>query len=155
MDITYCYEKCSVGKAASERFLQQNNSALDAATDFRFFTEECAKTCIEHGAQKERSFMKYMVGKNDTGKTRALIKQSLDTDVPIFVLYDSKAESLRAKAYSYFGKSVRVITPQDFAVNGYTGDILVDDMDKAFNTLLAAYIHSYDFNVVGATLTED
>ena len=155
MDITYCYEHCPIGKAASEKFLQQNNSALDAATDFRFFTDECAKTCTAKRAVKERPFMKYMVGKNDTGKTRALIKQSIDTGVPIFVLYESKAESLRSKAYSYFGKAVKVVTPQDFALNSYTGDILVDDMDKAFNTLLAAYIHSYDFNVVGATLTED
>lgn len=155
MDITYCYEHCQIGKAASEKFLQQNNSALDAATDFRFFVDDCAKTCAVQEAVKERPFMKYMVGKNDTGKTRALIKQSLDTGIPIFVLYESKAESLRSKAYSYFGKTVKVVTPQDFTSNSYTGDILVDDMDKAFNTLLAAYIHSYDFNVVGATLTED
>ena len=45
MDITYCYEKCEVGKAAAQRFLDINNSAFDAATDFRFFTDECSKTC--------------------------------------------------------------------------------------------------------------
>lgn len=99
--------------------------------------------------------MKFIIGENDTGKTKALIKQSLDTGIPIFVLYESKADSLRSKAYSYFGKTVKVVTPQDFALNTYTGDILVDDMDKVFNTLLATFIHSYDFNVVGATLTED
>ena len=99
--------------------------------------------------------MKVIVGKNDSGKTRALIKQSLDLDIPIFALYDGKAESLRAKSASYFGKAVRVVTPQDFACGDYTGDILVDDMEKAFSTLLTAFIHSNDFNVVGATITED
>ena len=89
MNITYCYEKCPIGKTASERFLQQNNSVLDAVTDFQFFTEECAKTCTEQSTPKEVSFMKYMIGKNDTGKTRALIKQSIDTDVPIFALYEN------------------------------------------------------------------
>jgi hypothetical protein len=99
--------------------------------------------------------MKIIVGKNDSGKTRALIKQSLDMDIPIFALYDGKAESLRAKSISYFGKPVRVVTPREFSCNEYTGDILVDDMEKAFSALLAAFIHSHDFNVVTATVTED
>lgn len=153
MNIEYCYEKCKIGRKAAEKFLADNNSALDAATDFRFFTDECSKTCKNKNTGS--TYMKFTVGKNDTGKTRALLKQSLDTGVPIFVLYEHKAESLREKSFSYFGKAARVVTPQDFANGDYSGDILVDDMDKAFNTLLAAYIHSYDFNVVGATLTED
>ena len=99
--------------------------------------------------------MKLIVGKNDSGKTRALIKQSLDTNIPIFVLYESKADSLRAKSLTYFDKLVRVVTPTDFVNAGYSGPILVDDMDKAFHTLLAAYVHSYDFTIAGATLTED
>lgn len=99
--------------------------------------------------------MKLIVGKNDTGKTRMLIKQSLDSGIPIFALYESKAESLRAKALSYFGKAVFVVTPSDFIHRTYTGDILVDDMEKAFTALLAAYVHSSDFNVVTATVTED
>jgi hypothetical protein len=98
--------------------------------------------------------MKIIVNKNCTGKTRALIEQSLDSNIPIFVLYEGKAESLREKSLSYFDKVVRVITPQDFA-NGYTGSILVDDMDKVFHTLLADFVHSYDFAVAGATITED
>ena len=99
--------------------------------------------------------MKVIVGKNDSGKTRALIKQSLDMDIPIFALYDGKAESLRAKSISYFGKQVRVVTPQDFSCNEYAGDILVDDMEKAFSALLASFVHTHDFNVVAATITED
>jgi hypothetical protein len=99
--------------------------------------------------------MKLIVGKNDTGKTRALIEHSLETDIPIFALYDSKAESLRAKSISYFGKAARVITPNDMVQNQYVGDILVDDIDKAFTALLADFVKSYGFNVAGATITED
>lgn len=98
--------------------------------------------------------MKFIVDKNCTGKTRALIKQSLDKNIPIFALYTSKAESLREKSLAYFDRVVQVVTPQDFA-NGYTGPIFVDDMDKAFHTLLAAHVNSFDFSVVGATLTDD
>lgn len=99
--------------------------------------------------------MKLIVGKNDSGKTRVLIKHSLDTGIPIFALYDSKAESIRAKAISYFGKPVHVVTPNDFMQGTYTGEILVDDMEKAFTSLLATYLHTSDFNVVAATATDD
>ena len=98
--------------------------------------------------------MKLIVNKNCTGKTRALIKQSLDNDIPIFALYAGKAESLREKSLAYFDKIVRVVMPQDFTA-GYSGPILVDDMDKTFNTLLATYLNSYNFSIVGATVTED
>ena len=98
--------------------------------------------------------MKIIINKNCTGKTRELIKQSLDNDIPIFALYEGKAESLREKSLSYFGRVVKVVTPSDFA-NGYAGAILVDDMDKVFHTLLADFVHSYNFNIAGATITED
>jgi hypothetical protein len=99
--------------------------------------------------------MKIIVGKNDSGKTRMLIKQSIDSGIPIFALYESKADSLRAKALSYFGKPVMVVTPNDFMQGMYTGEILVDDMEKAFTSLLATYLHTSDFNVVAATVTDD
>ena len=99
--------------------------------------------------------MKIIVGKNSTGKTRALIKQSIEQGIPIFALYEGKAESLRAKAFSYFGKPIDVVTPADFASGSYNGDILVDDMEKAFTTLLANYLKTSNFNVVSATVTED
>jgi hypothetical protein len=99
--------------------------------------------------------MKLIVGKNDSGKTRTLIEHSLATGIPIFALYDSKAESLRAKSLSYFNTLVGVVTAQDISSGNYKGDILVDDLEKAFSQLLATCTQSYEFNVVGATLTED
>jgi hypothetical protein len=45
MDFSYCNEKCPIGKQKSEEFLKANNSAYDAFIDFRFFADECYKTC--------------------------------------------------------------------------------------------------------------
>jgi hypothetical protein len=98
--------------------------------------------------------MKFIIDKNCTGKTRRLIKQSLDTEVPIFALHAGKAMSLREKSISYFDKLVHVVTPQDFS-DGYTGQILVDDMETVFKNLLAAYVKSEDFDIVTATMTEE
>jgi hypothetical protein len=99
--------------------------------------------------------MKLIVGKNDSGKTRELIKYSLDNDIPIFALYDGKAESIRAKSVSYFGKRARVITPNDLTTGEPVGEILVDDLEKAFAMLLADFVRSTNFTVAGATITDD
>lgn len=99
--------------------------------------------------------MKIILGKNDTGKTRTLIEQSIINDIPIFALTSSKADSLQAKSISYFGKLVKVVTADDLACRNYSGDILVDDMEKLFTTLLAAYTKSSDYNIVAATVTEE
>ena len=53
MDITYCYEKCQIGKAAAKALLETNNSAFDAATDFNSFAENCFSRCpykVAHGS---------------------------------------------------------------------------------------------------------
>jgi hypothetical protein len=46
-DIKYCGTVCEKGKKASESCLNENNSAFDAALDFRLFVEECKKTCTK------------------------------------------------------------------------------------------------------------
>jgi hypothetical protein len=48
VDIEYCGEVCEVGKAKSKVLLADNNSACDAAIDFRFFIEDCQKTCTRN-----------------------------------------------------------------------------------------------------------
>jgi hypothetical protein len=97
--------------------------------------------------------MKLIIGKNDSGKTRELIKQSLETNTPIFALYESKAEAIRNKSFSYFGKIATVLTPND--LTSYSGEILVDDLEKAFAALLADYVGFTNFTIAGATITED
>lgn len=99
--------------------------------------------------------MKLIVGKNDSGKTRELIRYSLDKDIPIFALYSSKAESIRAKSINYFGKLVKVLTPNDIAQNSYTGDLLVDDIENVFTALLSDFVKSPGITIAGATITED
>jgi hypothetical protein len=44
-NLEYCYEKCELGKAKGKEFIEENNSAFDAAIDFHIFVEECKKTC--------------------------------------------------------------------------------------------------------------
>ena len=45
MNSDYCLEACSIGKAASNIFLELNNSVSDAAIDFDCFVENCFKEC--------------------------------------------------------------------------------------------------------------
>jgi hypothetical protein len=99
--------------------------------------------------------MKLIVGKNDSGKTRELIKHSLETGIPIFALYDSKAESIKAKSIYYFNKPAHVVTADDLANGNYAGEILVDDLEKVFTVLLADFTRSSALEVAGATITED
>lgn len=65
MDINYCNKKCTIGQAASNKFLDINNSAYDAAMDFRFFVDNCFKTCphkaehVKAQTDKEKFSEKY------------------------------------------------------------------------------------------------
>jgi hypothetical protein len=45
MDFTYCYNRCKVGQAAAAKILADSDSVSDAAIDFQYFIEGCAKSC--------------------------------------------------------------------------------------------------------------
>ena len=45
MNLNYCNYHCPIGIVAREKFLDENNSAYDAAIDFYFFAKDCFKTC--------------------------------------------------------------------------------------------------------------
>lgn len=45
MDNEYCIKHCELGCKKSKEFLDQSNSAYDAALDMHWFVEECKKTC--------------------------------------------------------------------------------------------------------------
>lgn len=53
MDISYCNDKCPIGKAMRDKFLNENNSAYDAALDFRFFIDKCFQDC-SHRAEHDK-----------------------------------------------------------------------------------------------------
>ena len=55
MNRTYCDKECPIGKEASRKFLNENNSAYDAALDFISFTEKCFTTCPFKAAHAEQN----------------------------------------------------------------------------------------------------
>ena len=72
--------------------------------------------------------MKIIANKNCTGKTKALIKESLETGNPILAMTPMKANSLREKSQAYFGEDVSIV---DFLeAQNYDGKILIDDIDE-------------------------
>ena len=45
LNIKYCNNRCQKGIEARNKFLNDQNSAYDAALDFTWFTEKCFETC--------------------------------------------------------------------------------------------------------------
>lgn len=54
-NIEYCHGHCEKGRKASADFLNNNNSAYDAALDFMWFTDECFKTCLHKDKHTKES----------------------------------------------------------------------------------------------------
>ena len=98
--------------------------------------------------------MQVFVGKNSTGKTRELIQYSMDTKIPIFAHTERKASSLREKSVAYFDKVVDIVTFSDLC-SGYTGDILVDDIEKVCEFLLRDCTMNTYLNIAGTTITNE
>ena len=71
---------------------------------------------------------------NCSGKTKELIKESLDTGVPILAINSRKAQSLREKSIAYFGEVVNTMDWED--AKFYNGNVLIDDADKVMPILL-------------------
>jgi hypothetical protein len=56
-DFEYCNQKCSVGKAASKKCLDESESVFDAVLDFKIFVDKCYQTCPykdEHKMEEDR-----------------------------------------------------------------------------------------------------
>jgi hypothetical protein len=100
--------------------------------------------------------MKIIVGKNATGKTKELLQYSLDSDIPILAVTESKANSLREKSLAYFSRPANVVTLADLSENADISKILVDDIEKAFAVMLQTnFVARSNLYVVGFTATED
>ena len=96
--------------------------------------------------------MRVITRKNNTGKTKELIKKSLEEDIPILALSVKEKESLQEKAISYFDRMVKVVLPDDLEKDM---DVLVDDLDKVCIKLMQSLFLCTSFNIVGATITEE
>ena len=99
--------------------------------------------------------MKLITSKRDSDKTKTLIKHSIDNGIPILTLSAEDAASIRLEAITSFGREVDIITPNDLAQITYTGEILVDDLEKSFTTLLEDYVRSSSFTIAAATVKEE
>lgn len=92
--------------------------------------------------------MKIIANSNCTGKTKNLIKESLETGAPILALTSLKANSLKEKARAYFNSdSLNIIEFEDLKT--YAGPILIDDADEVLSTLLSASLMNPNLQVSG------
>lgn len=94
--------------------------------------------------------MKIIAGKNCTGKTKELIKESLDTKVPILALNSMKENSLREKSMVYFGEELNVIHLED--LKSYKGKFLIDDLDEVISEIFRRFSLNNTLEVSGAVI---
>ena len=92
--------------------------------------------------------MKIIANKNCTGKTKELIKESLETGNPILALTPLKANSLREKAKVYFNSDyLNVIDFENLKM--YDGNVLIDDADEILSELLEKCLSNPNLKVSG------
>ena len=95
--------------------------------------------------------MKIVCRSNCSGKTKELIKESLETGVPILALTSRKAQSLKEKSMAYFGEVVDTIDAID--AKSYQGKILIDDVEKVLDILIQNAFNNGGISVEGMTLS--
>lgn len=95
--------------------------------------------------------MKIICKENCSGKTKELIRESLDKDVPILVFSESKRRSLEEKAMAYFSKYVRTLSVDE--AKEYTGSVLIDDLDKNISTIIRILVGNNNIDVDTVTLS--
>ena len=95
--------------------------------------------------------MKIICRSNCTGKTKELIKESLDTKIPILALTSRKEISLKEKSIAYFGEMVDVLNCTN--VKDYKGPVLIDDVEEILDVLVKTTFENKDISVAGLTLS--
>lgn len=120
MNFKYCYKTCKKGKEASEKFLNENNSAFDAAIDFQYFTDKCFETCL-YKAELEKENHKLKVC-----CISAKARHGKDTAAAMLAEYlESKGKKV---LITHFADLLKFICVKFFGWNG--------DKDEAGRTLL-------------------
>ena len=94
--------------------------------------------------------MKIICRENCSGKTRELIKESLETGVPILTLDSRKAASLKEKSMAYFGEIVDTVDCVD--AQQFNGKVLIDDLDKVLNKLVQLSFQNNNISVAGLVM---
>ena len=95
--------------------------------------------------------MKVSCRKNCSGKTKELIRESLDKDIPILVFSSSKERSLKEKSIAYFSQLVKTIDYSE--VKDYNGQVLIDDVDENIDALIRVAFGNPNINVAAVTLS--
>lgn len=94
--------------------------------------------------------MKIIAGKNCTGKTKELIKESLDNGIPILALDSRKENSLIEKSLAYFGEEVSIIHLED--LKEYKGKFLIDDLDEVVSDIFRRFCSNDNLEVSGTVV---
>lgn len=94
--------------------------------------------------------MKIIAGKNCTGKTKELIKESLESNSPILALDSRKENSLKEKSIAYFGEEVPIIHLED--LKSYKGNFLIDDLDEVASEIFKRLSLNDSLEVSGAVI---
>ena len=95
--------------------------------------------------------MKIICKQNCSGKTKELIRESLDKDFPILVFNDSKKKSLEEKSIAYFSQLVRTLTIDE--AKSYQGNVLIDDIDKSLSLLVKVALQNNNIDVDTVTMS--
>lgn len=95
--------------------------------------------------------MKMICRSNCSGKTKELIKESLDTGIPILALTQRKEQSLKEKSVAYFGEIVKTISYEE--AQTYKGKVLLDDVEKVLDTLVKCTFKNSDIQVEGIAMS--
>ena len=95
--------------------------------------------------------MKVICRENCSGKTKELIRESLDTDTPILVFSSTKRRSLEEKSIVYFNEFVKTITLED--AKDYNGKVLIDDIDENIESLLKCALCNSNIEIGAVTIS--
>lgn len=95
--------------------------------------------------------MKIICRENCSGKTKELIKESLETGVPILALNSRKEASLKEKSMAYFNEVVNVLNYND--AKEYQGPVLIDDVEQVLSILVQDAFNNSNISVAGLTLS--
>lgn len=85
--------------------------------------------------------MKIIARPQCTGKTKEILKLSIDTNTPIWCLSESKRKSLEEKSLAYFGKMAEVICGGEL-LHAEVPAVIIDDVEKMIGFLVNDYSYS-------------